>query len=302
MKSTVRTLTLLASASLGILAAGVHAQAADVTLVIESWRNDDLSFWNEKIIPAFEKSHPGIKLKFEPSAPTEYNAAVQAKLDGGTAGDIVACRPFDASLALFKKGQLAAVNDVPGIDKFSSVAKAAWSTDDGKQTFCVPVAAVLHGFMYNKDAFKKLGITPPKTEDEFFADLEKIKKDGTYIPLDMGTKDQWEAATMGYQNIGPNYWHGEEGRLALIAGKEKLTDPNGLSLSRCLPSGRPIWAMATRRRPMPIAKTSSRSAAPRSIRLARGKSGLQGSVSVRDRRVPAAGQEGGRYLLRLRSR
>lgn len=225
MKSTVRTLTLLASASLGILAAGAHAYAADVTLVIESWRNDDLSFWNEKIIPAFEKSHPGIKLKFEPSAPTEYNAAVQAKLDGGTAGDIVACRPFDASLALFKKGQLAAVNDVPGIDKFSSVAKAAWSTDDGKQTFCVPVAAVLHGFMYNKDAFKKLGITPPKTEDEFFADLEKIKKDGTYIPLDMGTKDQWEAATMGYQNIGPNYWHGEEGRLALIAGKEKLTDP-----------------------------------------------------------------------------
>ena len=29
---------------------------------------------------------------------------------------------------------------------------------------------------------------------------------------------------MGYQNIGPNYWKGEDGRLALIAGKEKLTD------------------------------------------------------------------------------
>jgi raffinose/stachyose/melibiose transport system substrate-binding protein len=41
----------------------------------------------------------------------------------------------------------------------------------------------------------------------------------------MGTKDLWEAATMGYQNIGPNYWKGEEGRLALIAGKQKLTDP-----------------------------------------------------------------------------
>ena len=41
----------------------------------------------------------------------------------------------------------------------------------------------------------------------------------------MGTKDQWEAATMGYQNIGPNYWKGEEGRLALIEGTQKLTDP-----------------------------------------------------------------------------
>ncbi len=42
--------------------------------------------------------------------------------------------------------------------------------------------------------------------------LEKIKADGTYVPLAMGTHDQWEAATMGYQNIGPNYWKGEEGR------------------------------------------------------------------------------------------
>ena len=40
----------------------------------------------------------------------------------------------------------------------------------------------------------------------------------------MGTNDQWEAATMGYNNIGPNYWKGEEGRLALIAGDQKLTD------------------------------------------------------------------------------
>ena len=29
---------------------------------------------------------------------------------------------------------------------------------------------------------------------------------------------------MGFQNIGPNYWDGEKGRLALIAGKEKFTD------------------------------------------------------------------------------
>jgi raffinose/stachyose/melibiose transport system substrate-binding protein len=54
--------------------------------------------------------------------------------------------------------------------------------------------------------------------------LEAIKKDGTYIPLAMGTADQWEAATMGFQNIGPNYWKGEEGRQALIAGTAKFTD------------------------------------------------------------------------------
>ncbi|WP_336800583.1 ABC transporter substrate-binding protein [Kaistia sp. MMO-174] len=201
------------------------AFADDVTLTIESWRNDDLPIWQEKLIPAFEAKNPGIKLNFAPSAPTEYDAALGAKLDAGSAGDIITCRPFDKSLALFQKGQLASLNDLPGIDKFSSVAKSAWITDDGKDTFCVPVAAVIHGFIYNKEAFDKLGISVPQTEDEFFAALEKIKADGTYIPLAMGTKDLWEAATMGYQNIGPNYWKGEEGRLALIAGKQKLTDP-----------------------------------------------------------------------------
>lgn len=222
LKTSILTLAL-ASIGAAILAGG-PAGAADTTLTIESWRNDDLPIWQEKIIPAFEKSHPGIKVKFEPTPPTEYNAALNSKLDAGTAGDIIACRPFDASLSLFQKGKLTSVNDIAGVDKYSAVAKSGWSTDDGKTTYCVPVASVIHGFIYNKDAFDKLGLKVPVTEDEFFAVLDKIKKDGTYVPLDMGTKDQWEAATMGYQNIGPNYWKGEEGRLALIKGTQKLTD------------------------------------------------------------------------------
>lgn len=213
---------LLATSILGT--AGI-AHAQDVTLTIESWRNDDLAIWKDKIIPAFEAKNPGIKVVFSPSAPTEYNAALNAKLDAGSAGDLITCRPFDVSLELFKKGHLAGLNDLKGMENFSDVAKSAWTTDDGATTFCVPMASVIHGFIYNKDAFDQLGISVPTTEAEFFAALDKIKADGTYIPMAMGTKDLWEAATMGYQNIGPNYWKGEEGRLALIKGEQKLTDP-----------------------------------------------------------------------------
>ncbi|MDK1492428.1 ABC transporter substrate-binding protein [Sinorhizobium sp. 7-81] len=212
---------LLASSILG--SAGL-AQAQDVTLTIESWRNDDLAIWQEKLIPAFEAKNPGIKVVFSPSAPTEYNAALNAKLDAGSAGDLITCRPFDTSLELFNKKHLADLTSLPGMENFSDVAKSAWSTDDGKTTFCVPMASVIHGFIYNKDAFDQLGLSVPTTEEEFFAVLEKIKADGNYIPMAMGTKDLWEAATMGYQNIGPTYWKGEEGRLALIKGEQKLTD------------------------------------------------------------------------------
>ena len=220
MKAKSLKTMLLVTTLLG----GTAAHAQDVTLTIESWRNDDLAVWQDKIIPAFEAEHPGIKVKFTPSAPAEYNAVLNSKLDAGSAGDLITCRPFDASLALYDSGKLADLTNLKGMENFSDVAKAGWSTDDGSATFCVPMGSVIHGFLYNKDAFNELGLEPPKTEAEFFAVLDKIKEDGTYIPMAMGTNDQWEAATMGYQNIGPNYWHGEEGRKALLAGDQKLTD------------------------------------------------------------------------------
>lgn len=204
---------------------GGAASAQDVTLTIESWRNDDLTIWQDTIIPAFEAQNPGIKVVFAPTAPAEYNAALNSKLAAGSAGDLITCRPFDASLELYNQGHLADLSGLASMANFSPVAKSAWQTDDGSATFCVPMASVIHGFIYNKDAFDALGIAVPTTRDEFFAALDKIKADGTYIPMAMGTNDQWEAATMGYNNIGPNYWKGEEGRLALIKGEQKLTDP-----------------------------------------------------------------------------
>lgn len=219
LKTGLRSL-LLVGIALGCMASVATAGK----LTIESWRNDDADNWNNLIIPAFQKAHPDIQVVFNGVAPTEYDASLNAKLEGGTAGDLITCRPFDRSLGLFQKGQLASLNDLPGMDGFSDVAKSAWTTDDGKTTFCVPMASVIHGFIYNKKIFAELGLTPPKTVDEFFAVLDKIKADGKYVPLDMGTADAWEAATMGFQNIGPNYWKGEEGRKALIDGSAKYTD------------------------------------------------------------------------------
>nr|WP_306044477.1 ABC transporter substrate-binding protein [Nioella sp. MMSF_3534] len=204
--------------------AGTVASAQDVTLTIESWRNDDLLLWQDVIIPAFEANHPGIHVEFTPSAPAEYNAVLNSKLEAGSAGDLITCRPFDASLALYEDGHLADLSDLDAMANFSSVAQSAWQTDDGSATFCVPMASVIHGFIYNADAFEELGLEEPTTVDEFFAVLDAIEEDGGYIPMAMGTNDQWEAATMGYNNIGPNYWRGEEGRLALIAGEQSLTD------------------------------------------------------------------------------
>ena len=228
MRKTFTMISLLAALSLILTACGgggaaTQAPAEKVTLTIESWRNDDLSIWSDKIIPAFEAKYPNIHVVFAPTAPAEYNGVLDTKLQGGTAGDLITCRPFDASLKLFQEGYLASLSDLSGMENFGSVAKSAWITDDGKDVFCVPMASVIHGFFYNKDVFDKYGIQPPTTREEFFTVLQTLKDKGE-TPLVMGTADQWEAATMGFQNIGPNYWKGEDGRLALIAGTGKFTD------------------------------------------------------------------------------
>lgn len=209
------------------------------TLVIESWRNDDLAIWQDVIIPAFNAQYPNIEVTFAPSPPADYNGLLSSKLESGTAGDLITCRPFDNSLALYNAGYLASLNDLPGMENFSDVAKSAWITDDGSNVFCVPMASVIHGFIYNADIFAELGLEEPTTQSEFIAVLDAIKADGNYAPLVMGTADQWESATMGYQNIGPNYWAGEEGRNALISGEARLDEGGFVAALEALATWQP---------------------------------------------------------------
>ncbi|MBN1287786.1 MAG: carbohydrate ABC transporter substrate-binding protein [Anaerolineae bacterium] len=235
MKRLLSLLSILVIAGTAGMTAVAQDEDISGTLTIESWRNDDLVIWEDVIIPAFNAHYPNIEVVFAPVGdPAQYNAALQAKLEGGTAGDLITCRPFDLSLQHFQDGYLVSLNDLPGMASFSDVAKSAWVTDDGSDVFCVPMASVIHGFLYNTEIFAELGLEEPATEAEFLALLQAIKDDGTYVPLAMGTNDQWEAATMGYQNIGPNYWKGEEGRLGLIDGTVKYNEDGFLAAFEAL--------------------------------------------------------------------
>jgi raffinose/stachyose/melibiose transport system substrate-binding protein len=234
MKKAVFVLSVLALAVALVLAVSPRTSLAQgEALIIESWRNDDLTIWQDTIIPAFNAQYPDIEVVFAPSPPADYNALLNSKLEAGTAGDLITCRPFDASLELFNKGYLASLNDLPGLENFSDVAKSAWITDDGSDVFCVPMASVIHGFYYNADVFAELGLEEPTTEAEFYALLDAIQEGG-YEALVMGTADQWESATVGFQNIGPNYWKGEEGRLGLLDGSAKYNEGGFLAAFEAL--------------------------------------------------------------------
>lgn len=212
---------------------------APVSLCIESWRMDDLALWQDTILPAFHKEHPNIEVTFQPVVNTEYSSSLATKMEAGTACDLIMVEPFDFRLSMYLDGDLANLNGLAALENFSDLALSAWSTDDNSEHYAVPLASVIHGFIYNADIFEELGLEEPSTMGEFMAVLEAVKKDGRYVPLAMGTADYFVPGLLGFQLIGPMYWHGEEGRLGLIAGTEKFTDPQYVKVWEVLASWAP---------------------------------------------------------------
>jgi raffinose/stachyose/melibiose transport system substrate-binding protein len=210
--------------ALCLVCATTQSQAG--RLIIESWRTDDVELWNAKILPEFHKLYPDIHVVFSPVTNTSYDINTKTGLREKTAGDLITCRPFDASLELFSAGHLLELSHLVDLSPYRSIAKAAWTTDDGAGIFCLPLAFVGHGFFFNKAVFNDLGIQIPKTEDEFFELLGVIQKKtkGKITPIAFGTKDKWEATQTLMSIVGPNHWKGEVGRRALLNGTSKFTD------------------------------------------------------------------------------
>jgi len=227
----------------GCAANGGGDDADAVTITLATWRTEDTAMWEEEVIPAFEASHPGIHVEYAPVDTNDYNAAIQSQLEGGTGPDLIMCRPFDVNRQWISKGYFDDLSDLDAISSFDDTALTAWAGDDGAP-YCVPVASVLAGFYYNKAIFDELGLEVPTTQQEFIDVLDAIKKDGTYAPLALGSADGWQLAYNMLYQVGPNYWKGEDGRLGLIDGSQKLTDPAFVegftvfdSFSDYLPSG-----------------------------------------------------------------
>lgn len=207
--------------ALVVLASVASAQ----TLKLESWRVDDTHIWQQHILPAFNNANPGVEVQFNPTKPTLYDAALRQRLERGTAGDLIACRPFDQSIELYEKNHLIDITSYMELRRFRSHSKIAWTTYYADRVFCMPVASVMTGFFYNAQIFEELNLVPPTTQEEMFELLQAIAQSGKYIPLAFGTQDAWQAAQVLLAGVGPNYWLGEQGRINVLLGRAKLSDP-----------------------------------------------------------------------------
>ena len=210
------------------------AHAQTTVLKLETWRIDDELPWLNHILPAISAAHPRIKVYTHPSFPAAYDAELLTRLKQRTAGDLITCRPFDQSVALYEQGHLKDITHMPELRLYRNQNKLAWTTYYADRVFCMPVAAVMTGFFYNTKIFNELNLAVPKTEEELFKVLQAIQQSGKYTPLAFGTQDAWQATQVLFAGIGPNYWSGEEGRKNLLTGRAQFTDPSYVDVWRTL--------------------------------------------------------------------
>jgi raffinose/stachyose/melibiose transport system substrate-binding protein len=199
------------------------ASGEAVTLTLGNWRPDDVKQM-QVILDEFHKAYPNITVKFDPTNPPDYDAAVRTQMEAGTGDDLYYLRSkgSGASHKLYDEGHFVAIDGLPGLDNIIPAAIDTWTAKDGK-VFGVGYIATSEGIYYNQDIFDKLGIQVPTTWDELLAAAQKIK-DAGYTPFANASGDSWTIGTLLLQNWIPMLIGGADGRVAYTSGQKCLND------------------------------------------------------------------------------
>ncbi|HHW12035.1 MAG TPA: extracellular solute-binding protein [Firmicutes bacterium] len=166
----------------------LNISAAKVKLELFQNKQEAIKTFDE-LIARFEKTHPGVDIEqnFVPNAET----VIKARLVKNDIPDIMAIGgnatygELAAAGVLYDFSKERAVNMV-----HSSYIEMLNRLAGKKVPNGIPYSANANTVLYNKDKFAELGLTVPRTWDEFIATAEKIKQAGQ-VPLYLTFKDAW---------------------------------------------------------------------------------------------------------------
>jgi raffinose/stachyose/melibiose transport system substrate-binding protein len=227
MKKTMGVLLLVLVGLSPLFAGGGRESSASsgaVTLVMGSWRADDVAQMNN-LLAEYKKIKPDVTIQFRPTNPPDYNATLRLQLDSGTGPDLMYARSYAPGQELFNAGYFADCSDLPGVKQnFSAANIAPWQMPDGK-VFAVPFAAVSHAVYYNKTIFQKEGLAIPQTWEDFLSLCGTLAARG-YTPLANGVADEWDILEVFYLGMLPNFVGGGAARADYESGAKKLNDAN----------------------------------------------------------------------------
>ncbi len=175
----------------------------------------------EALIADFETANPDIDVQLTNFDHEGYKTAIRNFLTADSP-DLANWYAGNRMAPFVKAGQFQDVTDVWEANGLNEqLASSVGSmTIDGKK-WGVPYTYYQWGVYYNKDVYKKAGVTEPKNWAEFVANCEKFKAGGIDC-LTTGTKALWPGAGIfDYINLRTN---GYAFHMDLTAGKVAWTD------------------------------------------------------------------------------
>jgi multiple sugar transport system substrate-binding protein len=175
----------------------------------------------EALIADFEAANPDIDIQLTNFDHEGYKTAIRNFLTAD-APDLANWYAGNRMAPFVKAGQFMDVSDVWEANGFKDqmASSLGGMTMDGKQ-WGIPYTYYQWGIYYNKDVYKKVGVTEPKTWDEFVANCEKFSAAGVDC-LTTGSKALWPiAGIFDYMNLRTN---GYQFHMDLTAGKVAWTD------------------------------------------------------------------------------
>ncbi|WP_405741976.1 extracellular solute-binding protein [Streptomyces sp. NBC_00028] len=146
----------------------------------------------EDVVKAFEKANPGVKVRYTTSGADQYQQQIRTQLASGTAPDVMSVWPGNgnpgATHVLAKPGYLRDLSDQPWAAKMPAAIKSV-AQYEGK-TYNAIFGQNGIGAVYNEQALKKAGLTPPDTWTKLLAFCRDAKAKGTPA-FALGNQDNW---------------------------------------------------------------------------------------------------------------
>jgi len=146
----------------------------------------------EDVVTAFEAANPGVKVTYTTSGADQYQQQIRTQLASGTAPDVMTVWPGNgnpgATYVLAKPGYLLDLSDQPWAAKLPEGLKSV-AQYEGK-TYNAVFGLNGIGAVYNNEAMKKAGLTPPGTWTDLLAFCRAAAAKGTPA-FALGIQDNW---------------------------------------------------------------------------------------------------------------
>lgn len=177
----------------GCSASGGEGDSQSLTVSVDNTANSVTVA--EAWAAAFEEENTGVTVEVESRpAGADGDTAVKTRLNTGDLGDVLLYQSGSGLAALNPAQTLTDLSDEPWVSDLSSAFPPAVTVDDvlyGAPT----LGAGGGGIIYNKKVYADLGLSVPKTWDEFIENSKTIKAAGI-VPVIQTYKDSWTSQFM----------------------------------------------------------------------------------------------------------